>query len=504
MYPRVSIFFLLLSCLSFSSQAQVKYAVVCEQDIWKVIDTNGNTITDSLLKPGEELRDFSEGVIVYSQNYKFGLRDMYGRQLTPCQFSSASGFKNGVAVVSIDKNFPARIANIYKYDVPAAYKFGLIDKQGHFIADTIYDNIKADDDSGIVVLVKKDSLALITTQGQFILPFSCYAADAEVGLPLTFSNGLLPVTTFDRYGFFPHYAHNRKVGFIDRRGRLVIDTVYELHPALGSRSHDLSEASWRGGMCGTGYASASRYASAHPYYLKPSWYSFSGGRCLVSSNGVSTVINTDGDSVFAFAYGREVTNMDGFFWQMPLRFFDEVRGEPQLFDKNGKLVPIPKDFTLEKTWRNLLVIKHTNGGKYQIMSATGKLIGKQLNYIDKEVGNYLGSSDGYIDSTGHIVAFLKLRHNKQLKKEGYNLSYGWPGGLIPVSMFKYDHYINGIVDTTGSWVVPAGKYGFTFPANGYFTYRVDSFNGRYGYYSNNGRKITHAKYKAAYPFQTIK
>lgn len=503
MYPSVSILLLLLSCLSFSAQAQVKYAVVQEDGIWKVIDTNGNTITDSLLKTGEELRDFSEGVIVYSQNYKFGLRDMYGKQLTPCQFSSVSGFKNGVAVVSIDKNYPARIANIYKEDVPPAYKYGLINKQGRFIADTVYDNIKADDDSGIVVLVKKDTLALMNTQGQFILPFSGYAADAEVGLPLTFSNGLLPVTTFDRYGFFPHHAHNRKVGFIDRRGRLVVDTVYELYPALGSRRHDLSEASWRGGMCGTGYASASRYASAHPYYLKPSWYSFSGGRCLVSRNGVSMVINTSGDSVFAFAYGREVTNMDGFFWQMPLRIFDEVRGEPQLFDKNGKLIPI-KDFTLEKIWHNLLVIKHNNSGKYQLMSANGKLIGKELNYIDKEVGHYLGSSHGYIDSMGNIVPFHNLKYTKQLQKEGYNLSYSWPGGLIPVSMLKYDTYINGIIDNTGNWVVPAGKYSFSSPVNGYFTYRVDSFNGRYGYYSDKGRKITHAKYKAAYPFQTIK
>ena len=280
------------------------------------IDTSGRVIADSIhlmSEPNMELLIhvpelfFNDGVYRLKENGRFGYKDHRGQLIAPFIFVEAHQFTSSCA--------PVRIW----------HKWGCIDRQGRYIADTIYDLV-SDAVDGRIVLRKGDEIAIIDTAGRFVLPFY-YKTDPSLFPDPSFSCGLLRVLVRDTAGVqdgtlsFSFWSGRTmdpgwKVGFVNAEGALVIDTVYRLKGALRSSKDDEGYASARGWVCGFAVNERRLHPLPVSYHLDGDYYQFEGERCIVRENEHTMVIDKTGKVCFVMEDGQcadaVVSNIGGF------------------------------------------------------------------------------------------------------------------------------------------------------------------------------------------------
>lgn len=300
MYRCLPFILALLSCLPASGRT-VSYAAVTENGYWKIIDPHGHILVDSLCTPDEASLVaegynigglFAEGLFPCKRDGLWGFKNIRNEWAVPCIYPLVRGFRDGRARVWDKK------------------QWGLIDEKGAVVLPAEYDGIYPSD-SGMILLVRNGVLGAVDRDGKQLLPF-------VYGIPRLlnpgFSEGLLPVAAYGegaRMATSWFFRPGGKIGFIDRKGRLVIDTIYNFAWAVGNRV-----AEWRPceGCCGSGMRESLKFAQANPYYLMGDYFRFEGGRCLVAEpGGLVKVIDTKGDSVFALPLlSRHPQNVGGY------------------------------------------------------------------------------------------------------------------------------------------------------------------------------------------------
>ncbi len=301
-----------------ASARLLQYVVAAHNGYYKAIDLQGHILADSLRPAshmfiGNNVAD--EAMFPFFRDDKMGFKDHHNRVVVqPAYISFAAAdihwlgqelnvtrFRNGLAVVLS----PGR-------------KFGIIDKKGNLVADTVYDYISNKPEAGVYPARKGDTLYLLNSRGSNILRHP-YRTDVKLYPYPTFNEGLMPVFVPADIG--PFRRHDYKVGFVDTRGTLEIDTVYRLSTGmLGDSETDMQMAIMQGGFCGTGLAAMRRAPKPEdPFYLASDYYRFEAGRCLVNKGGQDLVINRSNDSIFSFGSrrlpyrGDRIQNRQGFF-----------------------------------------------------------------------------------------------------------------------------------------------------------------------------------------------
>lgn len=499
-------FFVIVICLLFRlnstvhAQTALKYALVLEVDetYWKAIDTNGNTLADSLC----ESRDLyhashftNDGMFVCVRDGKIGFKNHLNELVVPCIYSTKSSV--GELRWTFQGEMPeSRFVNGRAVVVTFNRKFGVLDRSGRMIIDTVYDYI-SDMEDGVFVARKGKYIKLIDKNGKDIIPFY-YETDLKL-LPFPrFEDGLLCVMVRND----TTQLHNYKVGFINTRGHLVIDTVYYMNTRMMGNSEDNAwMAIASGSVCGTGMRNLQNSRpNPDPYYLGSDYYRFSGGRCLVVKNHRPFVINKKGDSLFTFQFGfLSVTNHGGFFI-VDARYspYEPVGGGIGVINRDGKTI-LPLSFE-EVHPLNDGFFRVKVDGKYRFVDTTGKFHFKTYAIADdffdgfarvkRTYSNDYDGDYGHIDTKGRFFQVDSL------------WLYMRSEGLIPASVSEPNEKESrmGFLNEQYEWVLPP-IYGNLDPlVNGLAGYR--ELNGRYwGYINRTGKVVLEPKYYKVQPFQ---
>lgn len=293
------LFLSVLLTLGASARTGFWYALVLDDGYWKAIDPDGTVLADSLCRGGDPYAidyrfyaDFAEGLFPYRRDDAWGFKNHRNEVVIPCRYKDIGRrFSGGCIPVTLDA------------------KWGLIDRQGKTVIPFGYDYLSVPDSLGLVIAHCNRKLTVFDTAGRIVVP--PYYGVSEF-LDPEFADGLMPVlvpSSNTGVGFFWHSPVGGKVGFINRKGELVIDTVYTLNGTVGDRRRELYP--WKG--CGSGLLQAREFAEAHPFYKKGDYYCFRNGRCVVMSDKGPLVIDEKGDSLFALpGHADEVRNYQGF------------------------------------------------------------------------------------------------------------------------------------------------------------------------------------------------
>ena len=338
MRSRLLHFFLLIAMVNNVAAQSCKYALVTEDGWYKAIDATGRTVADSLRRTddlGYAYDVHGEGMFPYLRDYRVGFKNARNQLVIPPFWRTAhtngepgggphddplaeTRFRRGAAVVRSPGG-----------------KYGLIDRRGRLLADTVYDYISAAEPAtGAYAARRADTLCILVPAGRSILP-PHYRTDPKLYPHPKFRQGLLPAMVRLNGQPWPtaqksvdaldgEYSssdwrmgagliHHYKVGFLSTDGRLAIDTVFELSTdMLGN-----SEADYRRYPAPCGFGASMRRSlprNPDPYYLADDWYVFRGDRCLVRKSGSRFVINTRGDSLYALPRdATRIANSGGFF-----------------------------------------------------------------------------------------------------------------------------------------------------------------------------------------------
>lgn len=122
---------------------------------------------------------------------KYGLVDRQGREVVPFRYDWADAPEEGLAVVRVGD------------------RVGLIDKKGHPVLDTVFEDIRWHADNGVVMASDEEGVwRLYTREGRPV-------GEAVFDFIFDFSGGLASVRNGDKYGY------------IDRAGTLVIPCLYD-------------------------------------------------------------------------------------------------------------------------------------------------------------------------------------------------------------------------------------------------------------------------------------
>ncbi len=193
-----------------------------------IIDKKGKVVVD--LDSIGRLH-YSEGLIAISSSYKYGYQDVKGNMVIDYQFDDAGEFHDGLAAV--EKND----------------KWGYIDKDGKVVIDYQFDGAEEFSD-GLAAVEKDDKWGYIDKTGKVVI-------DYQFDFSETFADGLLmkleksndigySMKCFDKTGKVVIEANNKyydvdnfaeglapvadkdgKWGYIDKKGKLVIDCQYD-------------------------------------------------------------------------------------------------------------------------------------------------------------------------------------------------------------------------------------------------------------------------------------
>jgi serine/threonine protein kinase len=202
--------------------------VVRENQVPELINTKGEVIFT--FKKANEVCNFTEGLALFntlndSGQVRFGYVNKKGEEIIKPQFYFASGFSDGMAIVSdkndkygyIDKK--GKVVINYQFDKILSFnngyaavknskdKWGTIDKKGKFVINPQFDFMDYDNDRYIIGNNKK--FGWCDTKGKIIInpqfeEVKCFAG-----------NKLAPV------------KQDGKWGFVDREGKIVINPQFE-------------------------------------------------------------------------------------------------------------------------------------------------------------------------------------------------------------------------------------------------------------------------------------
>jgi hypothetical protein len=211
------------------------------------IDKTGKVVVEPIY---DDVMDFSEGLAVVRKDGKSGFIDKTGKIVISLQFDYAFSFSEGLANIFVNG------------------KYGFIDKTGKIVIEPQFTYAKGFSENLAMVKIgggtilpypystyqERETVGRIDTKygfinkkGQIIYSFVARRADS-------FSGGLAAVETLDGFGFInekgkfiiqpkfsdvfgmtPHFSEGlsltvlkgNKVGFIDKRGEVVITTDYK-------------------------------------------------------------------------------------------------------------------------------------------------------------------------------------------------------------------------------------------------------------------------------------
>ena len=214
----IAIFFILTAVTSFlkaqtGTEGKELYPIV-EDGLWGYIDHSGQIIIEpQFLSAGQ----FSEGFASVRLNGTYGYINKNGAFIIQPQYDVAHSFEGGQAKVYLDgkpyyidqkgdRTFEHNFAEIqgfgandYSLVVSKGENYGVINKQGKLLVDTIYKQISKFSD-GIAIVIGQNhnpypdkrkkavfESGVITSTGEFIVPFGKYKTISE------FKNGFARV-----------------------------------------------------------------------------------------------------------------------------------------------------------------------------------------------------------------------------------------------------------------------------------------------------------------------
>jgi WG containing repeat len=471
------------------SQAVQQCAAVVENGYWKTIDGHGNVLNDSHRQFSDKETSYwnfvtdgrervgnnrsgwgdcliSEGMMLFIENGKICFRNWKNEIIVHAAYTNVSLFRNGCAAVCTGRSW------------------GMVNNRGKMIVDTIYDYVADADASGAVVVEKNGRLALIDTTGRMILPFY-YRSFRRLMKP-EFNEGLL-------YALSPV---SDKTGFINTKGKLVIDTIYSMNGAV-SDYHD------QRGLCGT---TAIAHEKIYSSYKAGDYYRFEGGRCLVSAPGKKIVIDSKGNEVYTFTrYFRNTMNSHGFFI-----VYAEPDGRPGnelggcgVYDPKGKII-IPFDYSYVTSMRdNCFHVQPTQFDDFYVDTKGKKLFGTSF-YRACDFGN--GLAFVTLPESKNYAQCVLTRSGKLIPIEKDKAMQGsaWvqnpDGGPIPLSPGGWPA-LWGYADRDFRWVVKPQYEDAKVFSNGYAAVML---KGKWGYINTKGELVIECRYDQVLPFQTVK
>lgn len=167
-------------------------AVVLEGNDFRLIDTNGNYISNEKY---ESINPYKENRAIYMQNSKMGVLNEKGYKITEAKYDYIGNYNNGRAVIEkkIDNN----------------YKYGYLDLDGNEIVEFKYMEASDFNEGFAVVKVKDGEFALIDLNGNVVNNYNYQ----YVG---PYGEGLM---TFSRLLGGPY-------GYINKDGKIVISPKY--------------------------------------------------------------------------------------------------------------------------------------------------------------------------------------------------------------------------------------------------------------------------------------
>lgn len=225
-----------------------------------IIDRNGKVIVPTIFN---EVNYPTDGMIRVRKGEYYGYYDTTGTMVIDCQYRSASGFNEGLAVVAID------------FD-SFSLGFGYIDKSNKLVIPAEFEYANPFEE-GYAIVKKYDRLGMIDHKGREVVPYkyidmtpmhdgSFFAVDAMTDKAALFGKKFKPLTGFvyekvisynegfymvrrngmltfldnkgrerfgkfdDASGFYDGYSmvkRDGKYGIIDNRGKIILPIEYD-------------------------------------------------------------------------------------------------------------------------------------------------------------------------------------------------------------------------------------------------------------------------------------
>jgi hypothetical protein len=186
-------------------------AVQTKDGKWGYIDTKGNQIIPPQY---EDANSFSEGLAAVRIGGKTGYIDKKGNQVVSPKYGRAHRFSNGLAEVWTS------------FSGDLSTKFGFIDTRGQEVIPLgKYSTIEGFSEGLARVSIKNyqnyyQEIYIDTQDNQVIIPPYGYNVLLGIGNPSYFKEGLTAI-------YVGSYLSSMKMGFMDKRGRIVIPVQYD-------------------------------------------------------------------------------------------------------------------------------------------------------------------------------------------------------------------------------------------------------------------------------------
>ena len=414
----------------------IEFAQVYYSKAWRIIDRQGKFILNQEYGVGSyrELC-FGDKLAVSYKNKKFGFTDFANKQIIPNKFDAVQCFVLGYAPVAVDN------------------KWGIINKEGKFVVEPIYDYTGAFGLEKVAGVIRDNKIGLVDTTGKLVVPFKYYWTipfSTYPNYPI-FINGL--ITVYDSND--PEKIYEGKAGCMNTKGEMIIPAVYDyisyffdgvatakkdnkivLIDTLGKiilepKGVDYGALYFENGFSvfhkqegGTGMIKKNGEIILEPKYngVDP----FSEGYAAVQISGdekgvKSGFIDTTGKFVFGRTFGFIRSFNHGYAAV-------EINNKWGFIDKTGNTIIEAKYFDVKDFHDGLAIVGVKTGKtiKYGFIDTTGKFVLKPIyneaNYFEYGLAPVkIGNKFGYIDKAGKIAIAPKFDNAFGFQRE----TLGW-------------------------------------------------------------------------------
>lgn len=337
-----------------------------------------NSVDEMIISPQFEYAEpfFEDAAIVYNNGSPFYI-NKFGKQLFDCSgYNKITNFANGKAFVYTRSN-----------------NYGLVNKKGELIIDTIYTSITSFINGVAVVQrknpdsTKKNVYGVIDTNGNIIVPLGKYSRIEN------YYNGFAYVSSRAN-------DEQKTEGFIDTKGNLLFSLQASEHSFYGLR-HYVSDSII---IC---EFEKEDYSTEPQLFQSASYYG------IMDINGRLIYKDTEYDNILEFNEGRS---------------FARKKNKYYLIDKSGKIISNKKfDYIGEPKFRNGICFVRSKN-KWGVIDRHGNFV---LKPKYREIDKY----------TTFDSFFMFYEINK-----GYGISDFSGNIIVEPSLDDYDHKLkNGIL-----------------------------------------------------------